>query len=195
MSAVIAETAETVTVETRATPHGPVVWTTTYNPAAGTAERVSARDGRVTLLEWETWTEHDDGTRTGVWNIAGAPSTIPPDHGKGGDTMTLPTPTTFVGEVRNALALAGIADDAIIADVLEARPVLHAGQADNRHFANATMQLYVSRTGIADGEPYERTVTILLADDDGFDTFAIVDGDATPAELTDGDNVRDPYVA
>ena len=42
---------------------------------------------------------------------------------------------------------------------LEALPVLIQGQADDCHIDTGTLRVWLSRTGVADGEPYENTVT------------------------------------
>jgi hypothetical protein len=50
------------------------------------------------------------------------------------------------------------------ADILSLRPVLCQGQADDLHWQNligqTQVRLWLSRTGLADGEPYENTVTV-----------------------------------
>jgi hypothetical protein len=46
------------------------------------------------------------------------------------------------------------------AERLNACEVLHSGQADDCHFDDGERRIWLSRTGIADGEPFENTVTV-----------------------------------
>lgn len=43
---------------------------------------------------------------------------------------------------------------------LEALPVLSQGQADDLHIDTGTERVWLSRTGVADGEPFDNTVTV-----------------------------------
>jgi hypothetical protein len=45
-------------------------------------------------------------------------------------------------------------------EILEELPVLIEGQADNCHIDTGDFRVWLSRTGIEDGEPYDNTVTI-----------------------------------
>jgi hypothetical protein len=76
-------------------------------------------------------------------------------------------------------------------DDLEALPVLTQGQADDLHVEENGTRYWLSRTGRADGEPFDNTVTV-----EEFDAAAgawkavlIYDGDRTYHEIdpTEGD--------
>lgn len=63
---------------------------------------------------------------------------------------------------------------------LEAMPVIEHGHADDLHVVDGRVQVWLSRTGRADGEPYDNTVTIEVLDDKGRWVNAVIyNGDNT----------------
>ena len=49
--------------------------------------------------------------------------------------------------------------DRYTTDELEDMPVLSQGQADDLHVEEDGLRVWLSRTGVADGEPFDNTVT------------------------------------
>lgn len=81
---------------------------------------------------------------------------------------------------------------------LEEHPVIAQGQADDLHIENVNgesptfegVRIWLSRTGVADGEPYENTVTIEVKDygSNNWQELYVYDGDDPPDEFeVDGD--------
>jgi len=64
------------------------------------------------------------------------------------------------------------------AEALAAEPVLSSGQADDLHFEQGDTRLWLSRTGVADGEPFENTVSIERQIDGRWTVIAKYDGGA-----------------
>jgi len=77
---------------------------------------------------------------------------------------------------------------------LEELPVIAQGQADDLHVENFDgptfkgVRVWLSRTGVADGEPYENTVTIEVQDygSNQWQQLYVYDGDDPPAEFEAG---------
>ena len=63
---------------------------------------------------------------------------------------------------------------------LEALPVLCQGQADDLRIEWGGVRYWLSRTGVADGEPYDNTVTI--------ETYNATTGRWTTWDIYDGDD-------
>lgn len=59
---------------------------------------------------------------------------------------------------------------------LSAKPVLSSGQADNLHHVGDGERLWLSRTGVSDGEPFENTITIEREVDGRWVSIAKYDG-------------------
>lgn len=67
------------------------------------------------------------------------------------------------------------------AEELSQLPVTCRSQADNLHYEDeeedgTPIRFWLSRCGVADGEPYENTVTIEVYDGDRWDTYVRYDG-------------------
>lgn len=63
-------------------------------------------------------------------------------------------------------------------DDLEEMAVIASGQADDLHYEDDFCRVWLSRTGVADGEPFENTVTVEARDSRGrWVTEVIYDGD------------------
>lgn len=75
------------------------------------------------------------------------------------------------------------------AETLAAEPVLHQGQADDCHVEDQSgyRRIWLSRTGEADGEPFENTVTIEGRRDGSWVNVARYDGGELPDEDEDED--------
>ena len=69
-------------------------------------------------------------------------------------------------------------EDRPTAQELSKRSTLATGQADDLKVDTGDVRFWLSRTGLADGEPFENTVTIELLEDDGWTTYLRYDGDA-----------------
>jgi hypothetical protein len=67
-------------------------------------------------------------------------------------------------------------------DELEALPVLHQGQADDCHIeirdGARSLRVWLSRTGVADGEPFDNTVTHEHLIDGRWETVLVYNGAA-----------------
>lgn len=75
------------------------------------------------------------------------------------------------------------------ADELRTLPVLGVGQADNLHYDSGEgLRIWLSRTGVADGEPYDSTVTIETYDSEtgSWAEAVVYDGDNPPHNLIRG---------
>lgn len=68
-------------------------------------------------------------------------------------------------------------------ETLENLPVLCQGQADDLHIDTGDFRVWLSRTGVLDGEPYENTVTIEERTNEGWVEFAVYDGDDPPSTI------------
>ena len=62
-------------------------------------------------------------------------------------------------------------------DVLERRPTLTVGQADDLKLDTGTTRYWLSRCGIEDGEPFEHTVHVERLEDGCWVTVLTYDGD------------------
>lgn len=79
------------------------------------------------------------------------------------------------------------------AETLAALPVLHQGQADDCHVEDQSgyRRIWLSRTGVADGEPFENTVSIEGRRDGSWVTVAKYDGGELADEDEGGEDVLD----
>jgi hypothetical protein len=70
------------------------------------------------------------------------------------------------------------------AEELNSEEVLHEGQADNCHVQDSggKRRLWLSRTGVADGEPFENTVSIEVLIEGKWVTVAKYDGGELPED-------------
>jgi len=63
---------------------------------------------------------------------------------------------------------------------LEGLDVLIQGQSDDCHIDTGDYRIWLSRTGIMDGEPYKNTVTVEENIDGRWSEFHVYDGDNPP---------------
>lgn len=61
---------------------------------------------------------------------------------------------------------------------LEGLPVLSQGQADDCHIDTGEVRVWLSRTGVEDGEPFDNTVTVERLQDGAWVEVAKYDGDS-----------------
>lgn len=61
---------------------------------------------------------------------------------------------------------------------LEELPVISQGQADDCHVDSGSVRVWLSRTGVADGEPFDNTVTVERLQDGAWVEVAKYDGDS-----------------
>ena len=67
---------------------------------------------------------------------------------------------------------------------LEELPVLCQGLADDLHYEQDGVRFWLSRTGLADGEPFDNTVTIeVLWSDRRWHEYVVYDGDDPETEV------------
>lgn len=79
-------------------------------------------------------------------------------------------------EKHAALVTARVMREGWTAQTLSQEPVLSQGQADDLHHEVDGLRVWLSRTGIADGEPFENTVTVEEKVDGSWVTVAKYDG-------------------
>lgn len=86
-----------------------------------------------------------------------------------------------------------------IAMLLEESAVIGAAQDADLHFDSNGVRAWVHRTGLADGEPYENTVTIELLIDSNQEskwvTVVTYDGNNPPSTIGDGISFGELYFA
>lgn len=63
------------------------------------------------------------------------------------------------------------------ADTLKKLPVIDEGKTANLHVERDNYRVWLARTGVADGEPFERTVYVDLYYNDRWVEFGYFDGD------------------